>query len=168
MGYKPELNFITEFTLSRNGMVLELKKEFDVIRLAITQMGELGPKYKEMLDDIAVMPLRKVLFENQHTPLILELCPDFKMPITKGKTYQGDDKLCMELPPYEFAKMENWISLQDWAKQKIAYYNKTVADIPEAIPENTFQLILNKLKKAEKMNFSSFLIMLKLLMKVIS
>lgn len=153
MGYKPELNFITEFTLSRNGMVLELKKEFDVIRLVITQMGELGPEYKEMLDDIAVMPLRKVLFENQHTPLILELCPDFKMPIIKGITQQGDDKLCMKLAPYEFVKMENWISLQNWAKQKIAYYNKTVADIPETIPENTFQLILNKLKKAERNEF---------------
>ena len=78
MGYKPELNFITEFKLSRNGMLLELKKEFNIIRLALTQMKELGADYKEMLDCIAVMPLRKILFENQHTSLIFELCPDFK------------------------------------------------------------------------------------------
>lgn len=50
MRYKPELNFITEFKLSRNGMLLELKKEFNIIRQAFTQMEELGTDYKEMLD----------------------------------------------------------------------------------------------------------------------
>lgn len=153
MGYKPELNFITEFKLSRNGMLLELKKEFNIIRLALTQMEELGIDYKEMLDCIAVMPLRKVLFENQHTPLILELCPDFKMPVTLGISFEGDDKLHFELAPYGFGKMENWISLNEWANQKIAYFDKDVSDIPDVIPDTTFQLILNKLKKQEKTEF---------------
>ena len=154
MRYKPELNFITEFKLSRNGMLLELEKEFDIIRLALTQMNELGTDYKDMLDCIAVMPLRKVLFENQHTSLILELCSDFKMPVTSGKSFEVDDKLYFELAPYSFGKMENWISLDEWKNQKIAYFDKDVSDIPDVIPDTTFQLILNKLKtKQEKTEF---------------
>lgn len=153
MTYKPELYFITEINLSRNGMLLELRKEFDIIRLAILQMGELGSEYKDMLDCIAVMPLRKILFENQHTSFIIKLCQDFKMPVIKGTTVKIHDRLYFELAPYEFGKIESWISLEEWAKQKIAYYDKTVADIPDAIPDTTFQLILNKLKKQEKEEF---------------
>ena len=62
--YKLELNFIAESKLSKEGMLLELKRKFDIIRLAFTQIEELGIDYKDMLDRIAVMPLRKVLFEN--------------------------------------------------------------------------------------------------------
>lgn len=154
MGYEQELNFITEFKLNRNGMLLELKKEFNIIRLVLTQMKELGADYKEMLDCIAVMPLRKILFENQHTSLIFELCPDFKMPVTSGRSFVGDDKLHFELAPYSFGKMENWISLNEWKNQKIAYFDKDVSDIPDFIQDTTFQLILNKLKnKQEKAEF---------------
>ena len=64
--YRPELNFITQFNLSRNGMILELKEEFNILRLAFSQISMLGDEYREMLDRIMVMPLRKLLFENQH------------------------------------------------------------------------------------------------------
>ena len=102
-----------------------------------------------MLDCIAVMSLRKVLFENQHKTLILELCPDFKMPVISGIHFEGNDKLHLELAPYKFGKMESWISLEEWANQKIAYFDKDVSDIPEFIPDMTFQLILNKLKNKQ-------------------
>ncbi len=153
MGYEPELKFITEFKLSRNGMLLELKKEFNIIRLALTQMEELGAEYKEMLDSIAVMPLRKILFENKQKPLILELCPDFKMPVISGISFEGDDKFHFELAPYSFGKMENWINLEEWKNQRIAYFDKDVSDIPDIIPNETFHLILNKLEKQEKQEF---------------
>lgn len=153
MEYEPELNFITEFKLSKKGMLAELKKEFDIIRLAITQMEEIESDYKELIDRIAVMPLRKIMFENQHRPLILELCPNFKVPPISGISFEGEDKLHIELAPYSFGKIENWINLEEWANQKIAYFDKTVLDIPNAIPYTTFQLVLNKLKKKEKAEF---------------
>lgn len=153
MEYEPELNFITEFKLSKNGMLAELKKEFDIIRLAITQMEEIGSDHKELIDRIVVMPLRKIMFENQHTPLILELCPNFKMPPISGISFEGEDKLHIELAPYSFGQIENWIILEEWANQKIAYFDKDVSDIPDVIPNMTFQLILNKLKRQEKAEF---------------
>ncbi len=61
--YKPELNFVTQFNLSRNGMILEIKDEFNVLHLAFSQMAELGDEYMEMLDRIMVMPLRKLLLK---------------------------------------------------------------------------------------------------------
>ena len=71
--YRPELNFITQFNLSRNGMILELKEEFNILRLAFSQISMLGDEYREMLDRIMVMPLRKLLFENQHATILLKV-----------------------------------------------------------------------------------------------
>ena len=33
--YKTELNFVDEFNLSRNGMIKEIKQEFNIIRLCL-------------------------------------------------------------------------------------------------------------------------------------
>ena len=46
--------------------------------------------------------------------------------------------------------MENWISLNEWKNQKIAYFDKDVSDIPDFIQDTTFQLILNKLKNKQE------------------
>lgn len=35
--YQPELNFVTEFKLSRNGMLEEVRTEFDIIQLSLMQ-----------------------------------------------------------------------------------------------------------------------------------
>ena len=80
------------------------------------------------------------------------------MPVISGIHFEGSDKLHLELSPYKFGKIENWIRLEDWANQKIAYFDKDVSDIPEFIPDMTFQLILNKLKnKQEKQEFKQML-----------
>ena len=55
-----------------------------------------------------------------------------------------------ELAPYSFGEMENWISLNEWKNQKIAYFDKDVSDIPDFIQDTTFQLILNKLKNKQE------------------
>ncbi len=156
MTYTPELNFLTEFTLNRNGMVIELKSEFDIIRLVLTQIKELGFEYQDMIERILVMPLRKLLFENQNRSLVLRLCPDFKMPVLEGIHFKGEDKLNIELAPYKFGDINSWIPLEQWSQQKIAYYDKTVSDLPDAIPSDTFQNILNKLKKGDKNTFQNF------------
>lgn len=111
--YKPELNFVTQFNLSRNGMILEIKEEFNILRLAFSQISELGNEYVEMLDRIMVMPLRKLLFENQHPSILLEVCPDFKMPKLNGFCLAADDKLNMILPPYQSGEIDEWLPVED-------------------------------------------------------
>lgn len=150
-----ELNFLTEFELSRNGMIAEIINEFNVLRLAFSQKVELSNEYQEILDRIIVMPLRKLFFENQHTSILLKVCPDFRMPKLSGISYKGEDKLHIELAPYSTTDQSSWISVEDWGNQPIAYFDKRVADLPQAIPANTFQNIINKLKKEDKLVFSS-------------
>ena len=80
--YEVKLNFIDEFNLSRNGMLNEIKTEFDIIRLCFQEQGRLDKTYEPMLNRILVMPLRKLLCENNS--VLLQVCPDFKMPHLKG------------------------------------------------------------------------------------
>ena len=154
--YNPELNFLTQFKLNRNGMILEIKNEFDILRLALSQMSQLGNDYKEILDRIMVMPLRKLLFENQHPSILLEICPEFKMPKLEGNHIEGEDGLHMMLPPYKFGEIDEWITVEEWAKQYIAYYEKDVLDLPKVISADTFECILNQLKKVDKQQMLSF------------
>ncbi len=44
-----KLNFLTQFKLSRNRMILEIKDEFNIMRWAISQLPELEDEYKEMI-----------------------------------------------------------------------------------------------------------------------
>ncbi len=154
--YRPELNFITQFNLSRNGMILELKEEFNILRLAFSQISMLGDEYREMLDRIMVMPLRKLLFENQHASILLEVCPDFKMPKLNGFSFTGEDKLNIIMPPYQSGEIKEWLSVEEWGKQYIAHFDKNETDIPNIIPEDTFIEIINHLKKDDKSIFKSF------------
>lgn len=154
--YKPELNFVTQFNLSRNGMILEIKEEFNILRLAFSQISELGDDYIEMLDRIMVMPLRKLLFENQHQSILLEVCPSFKMPKLDGFILNGDDKLTMVLPPYQNGNKKEWLEIEDWGKQLVAYFNKNEKDIPDVIWEDTYISIKNKLNKIDKNCMDSF------------
>lgn len=39
--YSVELNFLDEFNLSRNGMIKEIKTEFNIIRLCLQEMAAL-------------------------------------------------------------------------------------------------------------------------------
>ena len=59
--YKTELNFVDEFNLSRNGMIKEIKQEFNIIRLCLLESQELNEQYQSVLDRIIVMPLRKTI-----------------------------------------------------------------------------------------------------------
>lgn len=157
--YTPELNFLTEFSLSRKGMIKEVEAEFDIVRLIMVQQKELGEDYKDVCDRIMVMPLRKLLFENQHNSILLELCPTFSMPPTRGFHYTGVDKLNIELAPYMFVEQSQWISLSDWGQQIIAYYDKTATDLPNAIPTDTFLKIKNKLKNGDRTSFESYFVL---------
>ena len=148
--YKTELNFLTPFRLSRNGIILEITDEFNLMSWAMSQISALDAEDMEMMDKVIVTSLRKLLFENQHPSILLEVCPDFKLPPLKGNVIDGDDKLKMVLPPYDFSDESLWLDVKTWGEQKIAYYEKDVPDLPEGIPVDTFKCIKNRLKGSEK------------------
>jgi len=65
VNYQSELNFVLQFNLSRNGMIQEIKKEFDIIRMILGNRVNLNND-EDMIDRIVVMTLRKLLLENAH------------------------------------------------------------------------------------------------------
>ena len=144
--YKPELNFLTEFNLSRNGMIEEVKTEFDIIQLGLLQKDNKNAS-KELSDRIIVVTLRKMLCEK--SSLLIKLEPSFKMPPLSGIPFEGEDKLRMILPPYEIND-NNWMAVSDWQKQRVAYFDKSVSDLPYAIDEATYKVIQNKLDRPYK------------------
>lgn len=147
----PELSFVMEFNLGRKGMIKEIETEFDIIRLCLTQLDELGKEYLPMLDRILVMPLRKLLCEQNS--VLLKVAPDLKLSPLTGTEIELDNKMKMIRPNLTIATQDKWISVEQWLAQNIAWFDKTVSDLPDMIPEFMYENILNKLKKADKLIF---------------
>ena len=147
----PQLNFITEFDLSRNGMIKEIKTEFDIIRLCVTEIEKLPDENIRMLDRILVMPLRKLLCEP--SSVLLKVAPDLKIPPLTGTIIELDNKLRMTRPSLSIQPMDNWIPVSDWLVNDIAYFDRDDNDLPYAMPEYDYQGILNKLRKTERQDF---------------
>ena len=147
----PELSFVMEFNLGRKGMIKEIETEFDIIRLCLTQLDELGKEYLPMLDRILVMPLRKLLCEQNS--VLLKVAPDLKLSPLTGTEIELDNKMKMIRPNLTIATQDKWISVEQWLAQNIAWFDKTVSDLPDMIPEFVYKNILNKLKKADKLIF---------------
>lgn len=154
--YTPELSFLFKAKLGRQGMIRELEMEFNIIRFAISYSQHSYNGNMEMIDRILVMPLRKLLLESQNKSIVLLLCPSFSMPKVKGQHLIAEDGLNIELAPYEFSEQNQWIKLEDWAEQLVAWFDKNENDLPNAIPKETFDTILDKLKGEEKSIFKSF------------
>lgn len=140
--YKVELNFVEEFNLSHRGMIKEIETEFDIIRLCFQELNELDEKYQPMLNRILVMPLRKLLCESGS--VLLKVCPSFKMPPLVGFSVVLENQQVLVRPPYKTEEMSQWISIEDWLKQNISWFNRTetVADI---IPQYSYECIVKKL-----------------------
>jgi len=150
---EPELSFVMEFNLGRNGMIKEVVTEFDIIRLCLTQLDELGKEYLPMLDRILVMPLRKLLCEK--SSVLLKVIPDLKLSPLTGKEIELENKMKMIRPNLTIAPQNQWISVDQWLAQNIAWFDKSVSDLPDMIPDFVYENILNKLKKADKSTFES-------------
>ena len=141
--YRTELNFIDEFNLTRNGMIKEIKTEFDIIRLCLQEMQELDKRYLPMLDRILVMPLRKLLCENNS--VLLSVCPDFKMPRLVGFPITVSDNQTMIRPPFKVEPMNQWILIEHWLKQNISWFDRDSNSIARMIPKYSYEYILKKL-----------------------
>ena len=145
--YEPELNFLFEFNLSANGIVDEIRRELDVIEVCVQSRAQFNPEYFDMLDYLAVLPLRKLLCEKKS--FLLEVCPDFKMPPLHGKECNLSDerfpsKLRMIALELFTGPIEEWIPLEEWLKCKIAWFDKTAEDLPIGFDEHVFPFIRKK------------------------
>ena len=61
---KSELSFVLEVELNRNGMIEEIKTEFDIIRMCLPYLNDLNKNYIPIINRIVVMPLRKLLCDD--------------------------------------------------------------------------------------------------------
>lgn len=151
MNIDPQINFITEFSLSRNGMIKEIITEFNIVRLCLKEMDDLDEQYINMIDRILVMPLRKLLCESGS--VLLNIKPDFRISPLTGKMDELDGKLKIIRPSLSVKPFDKWLLLSDWLTNDIALFERTIDDLPDIIPEDDFRCILNKLKKPEKQDF---------------
>lgn len=141
--YKVELNFVDEFNLSRNGMIKEIKTEFNIIRLCFQEMTQLDVEYHTMLNRILVMPLRKLLCES--SSVLLNVCPNFKMPRLIGFPVVVQDEQTIIRPPYKTEDMNQWIGVEDWLKQNISWFDRDKNTLAEIIPKCSYDDIMKKM-----------------------
>ena len=149
----PELSFLMEFDLNRNGMIEEIKTEFNIIRLCMMQIKELDKEYFPMLDRIVVMPLRKLLCEN--SSVLYKVVPDLKLSPLTGTEIELDNKLKMIRPNLTVTSQDKWIPAKRWREQNIAWFDKTETDLPDMIPDFVYPKILNKIKETDKAVFDA-------------
>ena len=135
--YKAELNFVDEFNLSRNGMILEIEQEFNTIRLCLQQTGLLDKQYQPMIDRMMVMPLRKLLCED--SSVLLSVCPDFKMPPLSGIEVEIGDKQHLVRTPFITKDMNAWIPVEGWLKQNISWFERNKNSIAPMLPKFSYE-----------------------------
>ena len=146
-----ELNFIEEVDLSRNGMIREIKTEFDIIRFCFGNMNEHKLLAREMLDRIIIMPLRKLLCEKNS--VLLKVCPDFKMFPLVGQDTVLNDGMHAVLPPLGFMPREKWLSIEEWKTQKVAYFDRTEEEFSGWMSIHVYDAVCNALRGDEKKYF---------------
>lgn len=154
---EPEMNFVAEFDLSQDGMVKEIKTEFNIIRLCLQKVKELDGQHLPMLNRIIVMPLRKLLCERNS--VLLKICPDFKMPRLVGDSVKMPDNQIIVRPSFEVGSLEHWITVEQWLKQNISWFDRDENNIAKRIPSFSYEGIMKKLSgkkyKASKTAFET-------------
>ena len=148
---KIELNFIEAQTLSRNGMIIEIKTEFDIIRFCLQNKD--SNLSSEMLDRIIIMPIRKLLCEKES--VLLKVCPKFKMFPLDGQDMNFEDGFHMISSPLGFKKRAEWLTMDEWRNQKIAYFDRTVADFSGWMTKYVYDAVCNSLKGEDRRKFES-------------
>lgn len=138
------IDFITPFELSREGKVKEIEQELDIIRICINFIFE--KKYSDdLINKIIVMPLRKLLCES--SSILFNLCPTFKMPPLPTEFINLGDNLYCRKRSFEVESFDKWVCINDWLKMIIAYYDYDENNVPLFFMKETYDAILNKIKK---------------------
>ena len=162
---KPELTFITEVKLNRNGMIDQVKTEFDIIRMCLTQLGELKSDYIDMIDRLVVMTLRKLLCDKES--VLLKVVPDLRLPPLGSKVNAYKDGLNIIRPDLSVVSQEEWLPIRKWHKKNIAWIDKNISDLPQMYPTSIYENILDKInlliakrrmKKSDKQKFEALFV----------
>lgn len=96
-----------------------------------------------MLDRILVMPLRKLLCEG--SSVLLNVCPEFKMPGLVGFPVVISDNQTLIRPPFAVEAMAEWILVEQWLVQNISWFDRDADSIAKMIPKDSYEDIMKKL-----------------------
>ena len=146
-----ELNFLEEINLSKNGMIEEIKAEFDIVRLCIQEINKLDERYRGILERIVVMPLRKLLCDKNS--ILMQVCPEFKMPPLVGFEGEIGNSQHVIRPPYLMSDIQEWITLNDWLGERVSWFERNADDLAKILPSFTYEGIMNRLGKKEFQKF---------------
>lgn len=145
-----EVNFLTDDDHLVGKKLYEyIKSEFDLIR-SWQAMGKLlGFEARSILDNFIALSLRKLLCDKENS-LLLRVCPTFKMPPLSGnkESYSGedDDLKLIEIYPHIGIKPEaEWIPLNEWLNEKIAWIEKDADSIPDAYSDSFYLSLRDKI-----------------------
>jgi hypothetical protein len=142
-----EVNFLTIQKKNRNDSIRAIEAEFDFVRMCQGMIKPFGLQAKKLLDGFIALSLRKMLCDEQS--MLKAVCPDFKMPPLSGSLFEclgehGEMQVYETYPDIRVKPLSEWISLDDWLNEKIAWIDKGVDDIPEAYEDSFFQMISSR------------------------
>ena len=143
-----EVNFLTEDrTIQGNMAIREIEKEFDLIQLWCSMIKPFGFEARDVLDRFMALSLRKMLCDDNS--ILKEVCPGFKMPPLKGKTFEcpgenNEMKLVEINPSMNIKPKEEWIPIEEWLDERIAWIDKNASSIPDAYEDGFFRKICDR------------------------
>ena len=144
-----EVNFLTEDDqMFGDNLCRVIKTEFDLIRSWQGMATTFGYEARTVLDNYIALSLRKLLCDKES--LILKICPNFKMPPLDGNEFrcpgENDEMKLVEIHTNIRIKPEaEWMVLDEWLNQKIAWIEKNVTNIPDAYSNRFYSLLASKL-----------------------
>ena len=148
-----EMNFLTDDDLVfGDNLCRVIKAEFDLIRLWQGMATIFGFEASKVLDNYIALSLRKLLCDKES--LILKICPNFKMPPLDGHEFrcpgENDEIKLVEINTNIRIKPESeWMALDVWLGQKIAWIEKDVTSIPDAYSNRFYSLLAQKIATNE-------------------
>ena len=143
-----EVNFLTIEEMTRSEKIRSIEAEFDFIQMCQSMIKPFGYQARESLDRFLALSLRKLLCDENS--LLKSVCPEFKMPPLSGELFscpgeQNEMKLFELRPDILIKPQKDWISLEDWLKERIAWIDKHADDVPDAIEERFFRMITKRI-----------------------
>jgi len=143
-----EVNFLTEDDqVSGKNLCSVIKTEFDLIRSWQGMATIFGYEARKVLDNYIALSLRKLLCDKES--LILKICPNFKMPPLDGDEFRcpgenNEMKLVEINTNIRIKPKSEWMALDAWLDQRIAWIEKDVTNIPDAYSNRFYSLLAHK------------------------
>lgn len=143
-----EVNFLTTEEMVRNDKIRSIEAEFDFVQMCQSMIKPFGIDARKSLDRFLALSLRKLLCDE--TSLLKSVYPDFKMPPLVGELFtcpgeQNEMRLCLLKPDILMKPQKDWIRLDDWLEERIAWIDKQSDDVPDAIEDRFFQKIIKRI-----------------------